>query len=101
MVAERGRPIYRTQGSYRLNKDMPLCTSSSELRLQLAHLLCYVVLYCAVRSAEHLRHTSLEARVRACAVYSSDPLEPSPLTYPTTRPETGYIFTFGLPFEGS
>ena len=80
---------------------MLLTTSSSKLRLQLAHLLRYMVFYCAVWSAEHLRHTSLKARVRACAVYASDPLEPSPLTCPTARLETGFVLTFELPLEGS
>ena len=75
-------------------------SNSMLLRLQPAHLPCCIV-PCAVWSAEHLRHTSLKARVRACAVHSSDPLEPSLVTCPTARPETGFVLTFGLPFEGS
>ena len=56
---------------------------------------------CAVLRAQPLRHTSLKTRVPFCAMYSCYPLCLSPLSCLTWRPESGFILTPGLPFEGS
>jgi hypothetical protein len=56
---------------------------------------------CAMLGAQPLRHTSLKTRVRFCDVYSCYPLYPFTLPCLTCRPETSFILTVGLPFEGS